>query len=157
MKVLTTFLLAGTVLFAGPAIAQQSADTNMEILKQKLKADKRLLVADNMQLTDAEAKDFWPLYDEYQKELEQVNQKLGKTIMEYSDAYNKGQIPNDTAKKLLDQVLSIEEQEVSLKRTFAGKLERVLPATKTARYMQIETKIRSLLKLELAKQIPLVY
>lgn len=157
MKVLTTFLLAGTVLFAGPAIAQQSADTNMEILKQKLKADKRLLVADNMQLTDAEAKDFWPLYDEYQKELEQVNQKLGKTIMEYSDAYNKGQIPNDTAKKLLDQVLSIEEQEVSLKRTFAGKLERVLPATKAARYMQIETKIRSLLKLELAKQIPLVY
>ena len=157
MKVLTTFLLAGTVLFAGPAIAQQSADTNMEILKQKLKADKRLLVADNMQLTDAEAKDFWPLYDEYQKELEQVNQKLGKTIMEYSDAYNKGQIPNDTAKRLLDQVLSIEEQEVNLKRTFAGKLERVLPATKTARYMQIETKIRSLLKLELAKQIPLVY
>ena len=157
MKVLTTFLLAGTVLFAGPAIAQQSADTNMEILKQKLKADKRLLVADNMQLTDAEAKDFWPLYDEYQKELEQVNQKLGKTIMEYADAYTKGQIPNDTAKKLLEQVLSIEEQEVNLKRTFAGKLERVLPATKAARYMQIETKIRSLLKLELAKQIPLVY
>lgn len=157
MKVLTTFLLAGTVLFAGPVIAQQAADTNMEILKQKIKADKRLLVADNMQLTDAEAKDFWPLYDEYQKELEQVNQKLGKTIVEYSDAYNKGQIPNDTAKKLLDQVLSIEEQEVNLKRTFAGRLEQVLPATKAARYMQIETKIRSLLKLELAKQIPLVY
>ncbi len=157
MKVLTTFLLAGTVLFAGPAIAQQSADTNMEILKQKLKADKRLLVADNMQLTDAEAKDFWPLYDEYQKELEQVNQKLGKTIKEYADAYTKGPIPNDTAKKLLEQVLSIEEQEVNLKRTFAGKLEKVLPATKAARYMQIETKIRSLLKLEIAKQIPLVY
>lgn len=157
MKVLTTFLLAGTVLFAGAAVAQQAADTNMEILKQKIKADKRLLVADNMQLTDAEAKDFWPLYDDYQKELDQVNQKLGNTIMEYADAYNKGQIPNDTAKKLLDQVLSIEEQEVNLKRTFAGKLERVLPATKAARYMQIETKIRSLLKLELAKQIPLVY
>jgi hypothetical protein len=54
-------------------------------------------------------------------------------------------------------VLSLEEQETKLKRTYAEKLEKVLPYAKVARYIQIETKIRSLIKMELAQQIPLVY
>ena len=70
----------------GPAATQSAADTNMEILMQKIKADKKLLVANNMELTDPEAKSFWPLYDAYQKELGAVNQKLGNTIKEYADA-----------------------------------------------------------------------
>ena len=167
MQVLTTCLLAATVLLAAPAIAQDagttgspsasSADTNMEILMQKIKADKKLLVAANMELTDPEAKSFWPLYDTYQKELGAVNQKLRKTIQEYADAFSKGPIPNDTAKKLLNEVLAVEEAEVKLKRSYAEKISKVLPAAKTARYLQIETKIRAILKAELAQQIPLVY
>jgi hypothetical protein len=148
-------------LFAVPAFAQTggSADTNMEILMQKLKADKKLLVANNMELTDAESKAFWPLYDAYQMDLNQVNEQLGKTISEYADAYNqgKGTISNDKAKKLIHEAISIEEQEVKLKRTYADKIGKVLPAAKTARYIQIENKIRAVIKMELARQIPLVY
>jgi hypothetical protein len=148
-------------LFAVPAFAQTagSADTNMEILVQKLKADKKLLVANNLELTDAESKGFWPLYDAYQKDLQEVNEQLGKTIWDYADAYSqgKGSISNDIAKKLLNEAISVEEQEVKLKRTYADKIGNVLPAAKTARYIQIETKIRALVKFELARQIPLVY
>ena len=116
-----------------------------------------MLVAGNMDLSDAEAKQFWPLYEGYQKELEQTNQRLGKTIMEYAEAFNKGPIPNETAKKLLDEVLVIEEAEAKTKRAYADKVAKVLPAAKTARYIQIETKIRALLRAELAKRIPLAY
>ena len=63
----------------------------------------------------------------------------------------------DTTKKLLGEALSVEEQEVKLKRTYADKLGKVLPATKVARYIQLENKIRSLIRFELAQQIPLVY
>ena len=171
MRQIATFLLAGTVLFAAPAIAQEAgntpataedsttADTNMQILIQKIKADKKLLVASNMDLTDAEGKKFWPLYDAYQKELMQLNQHLAKTIKEYADAYNagKGTISNDKAKKLLNEALSVEEGEVKLKRSYADKIGKVLPATKTARYIQIENKVRAVVKMELAQQIPLVY
>jgi hypothetical protein len=162
MMKLVSLLLAGIMFIAVPAIAQQasdttSADTNLEILKQKLKADKKLIVASNMDLSDAEAKQFWPIYDSYQKDLSQVNQKLADTIKEYADAYNKGPVPNDKAKKLLSEALSVEEQETKLKRTYAEKLEKVIPPTKVARYIQIENKIRSLIKMELAQQIPLVY
>lgn len=161
MKSIVHVVLAGMMLVAVPAFAQteSSADTNMEILMQKLKADKKLLVASNMDLTDAETKGFWPLYDSYQKDLQKLNERLGKTITAYAEAYNQGNgtIPNDTAKKLLDEVISIEEQEVKLKRAYAGKVGKVLPAAKTARYIQIENKIRAVIKFELARQIPLVY
>ena len=161
MKSIIHVVLAGMMLVAVPAFAQTegSADTNMEILMQKLKADKKLLVASNMDLTDAETKGFWPLYDAYQKDLQQMNERLGKLINEYAEAYNqgKGSIPNDTAKKLLNEMISIDEQEVKLKRAYAGKVGKVLPAAKTARYIQIENKIRAVIKFELARQIPLVY
>lgn len=156
MKIVAIVLavLMGSVL---PATAQDSSDTNMEILKQKLKADKKLIVAGNMDLSEADAKKFWPVYDAYQKDLEQVNQKLGQTIKDYAEAFNKGPIADNTAKKLLGDVLSVEEQETKLKRTYADKLEKVLPYSKVARYIQIENKIRALIKMELAQQIPLVY
>jgi hypothetical protein len=147
----------GALMVATPIFAQAVSDTNMEILKEKLKADKKLLIAGNMDLTDAEAKQFWPMYDSYQKELDGINKQLGQTIKDYADAFNKGTIPNDTAKKLLGEALSADEQEVKLKRTYAEKLGKVLPATKVARYIQLENKIRSLIKFELAQQIPLVY
>lgn len=150
-------VVIGLLMSGAPAFAQPVSDSNMEILKEKLKADKKLLVAGNMDLTDAEAKQFWPVYDSYQKELEGINKHLGQTIKDYADAFNKGTIPNDTAKKLLNEALSVEEQEVKLKHSYAEKLGKVLPATKVARYIQLETKIRSLIRFEMAQQIPLVY
>jgi hypothetical protein len=78
-------------------------------------------------------------------------------IHEYSDAYNKGSVPNDTAKKLLKETLAIDEAELKLRKTSADKIGKVLSATKTARYIQIENKIRAVLKMELAENIPLVY
>lgn len=167
MKFLMAMML-GIGLMAAPAMAQDvvpsadsasGGDTNMEIFMQKIKADKKLLVASNMDLSEAEGKKFWPLYDAYQKELEQINQRLGKTIKAYADVFNegKGVISDDAAKNLLKEALSIEEAEVKLKRTYADKIGKVLPATKTTRYIQIENKIRAVIKFELARQIPLVY
>ena len=157
MSRLMCCMVIGALMAAVPAFSQPVSDTNMEILKEKLKADKKLLIAGNMDLTDPEAKQFWPIYDSYQKELDGINKQLGQTIKDYADAFNKGTIPNDTAKKLLGEALSVEEQEVKLKRTYADKLGKVLPATKVARYIQLENKVRSLIRFELAQQIPLVY
>jgi hypothetical protein len=161
MQILTSLLLTAAVFLAVPVLAQDkgttAADTNMEILLQKVKADKKLLVASNMDLTDAEAKSFWPLYDAYQKELDKINQKLLKTIQDYAAAFNKGPIPNDQAKTLLNEALSVQESEVKVKREYADKIGKALPAAKTARYIQIENKIRAVLNAELAAQIPLVY
>jgi len=127
MKSLTLFALLAALLFAAPGFAQDGASStaNTEILMQKIKADKKLLVASNMDLTDAEAKNFWPVYDGYQKELGELNERLMKTIKKYADAFNKGPIPDDKAKKLMNEVLSIEEGEVKAKRAIAEKVGKV--------------------------------
>ena len=156
MRFLRTILLTALAALALPALAQAQATSDMEILRQKVKADKKLLVAQNMQLTDAEAKGFWPVYDAYQNDLQKLNQRVGKAIAEYADAYNKGSVPNETAKKLLNETLAIEEAELKLKRAYVPKLEKALPAAKVARYVQIENKIRAAIRYELADAIPLV-
>ncbi|MCG6875547.1 MAG: hypothetical protein LJE97_10700 [Betaproteobacteria bacterium] len=145
-------LLLATAL-AAPAMAQ---NTNAEILLEKVKADKKLLIAKNMNLSEAEAKAFWPIYEAYQKDLDQINVRLGRAITAYAEAYKKGPLPNDVAMQLLDEALSIEEAETQLKRSYVPKLNAALPGAKTARYLQIENKIRALVRMELADNIPLV-
>jgi hypothetical protein len=154
MRLMMAFVIAA--VFAAPATAQGNATSNMEILRQKVKADKQLLVASNLQLTDAEGKQFWPVYDAYQKDLQQINQRLTAAIVAYADAYNKGPVPNEVAKTLLDEALAIDDAEAKLKTSTAQKVMAVLPATKAARYIQIENKIRALIRYELAANIPLV-
>ena len=139
------------------AATQSSALSNVEILLNKIKADKKLLVANNMDLTDTEARQFWPLYDSYQKNLDLIDQRLARTIRDYAEAFKKGPVPNSTASNLLDEALAVEGADVALKQSYAQQFGRVLPEAKVARYLQIETKIRSLLKFELAREIPLAY
>ena len=161
MKLAQIVLIALAALLAVPAAAQtkpaaKPASTDMEILRQKIKADKKLVVAANMQLTEPEAKGFWPVYEAYQKDLAQINDRTGKAVMSYADAYNKGPVPDATAKQLISEAIAIEESEVKLKRAYLPKLEKVLPGMKVARYLQIESKIRAIIKYELAANIPLV-
>ena len=141
---------------AAPAMAQTTATNSMDILRQKIKADKKLVVSEYLELSDAEGKTFWPVYDAYQKDLQQINQRLTAVILAYADAYNKGPVTNDVAKKLLDEAVAIDEAEAKLKSTYLPKILAALPATKAARYIQIENKIRAAVRYELAAGIPLV-
>ena len=155
-RLLRIVVLATTVCFVAPAFSQEKPADNMQIMLDKIKADKKLLVAQNMKLTEQEAQGFWPVYEAYQKDLEQLNARTKKAIKTYADAYNKGPVPDPTAKQLLDEALAIEDSEVRLKRSYVPKLEKVLPTAKVARYIQIENKIRSAIKYQLWSEIPLV-
>lgn len=142
--------------FAPLRAAQDKPADNMQILRDKLKADKKLLVASNMELTESEAKGFWPIYDEYQKELQKLNQRLGKVLESYADDNRGKSLTDDKAKKLIDEAVSIEQAEANIKSTFAPKLSKVLPVKKVARYLQIENKIRAVVRYDIAQGVPLV-
>jgi len=149
------FILAATL--ALPAFAANNKEASeADKQRQKVSADKKLLVANNMKLADAEAKAFWPIYDAYQKDLEQIDERLAKVINDYTLAYKKGGMPNDMAKKLLDEAIAVELDEVKLKQSYVSKLAKVLPAAKVAHYIQVENKIRAILRYGLALSIPMV-
>ena len=157
MKLIKAMILCLVVLTAAPVFAQDKpADTNMQILLEKVKADKKLLVATNMDLTEPEGKAFWPIYESYQKDLQGINDRLAKTILAYADAYNKKTLTDSQAKQLTDEVLVLDQDEITLRKTYATRLGGVIPGTKAARYLQIENKIRAAIRYELAAAIPLV-
>ena len=98
MKKLLWAIVCSAALLAAPAHGQStSADMDMQILRDKLKADKKVVVASNMQLTDGEATAFWPIYDAYQNDLKAINARLGNAILAYSDAYKAGPIADPAA------------------------------------------------------------
>ena len=126
----------------------------MEILREKIKADKKLVVAANMDLTDAEAKAFWPIYQEYQGNLAKINERIGKLIVEYAQNYQS--MTNEIAEKLMKESMAVEKERLTLKESLMPKFQKALPAIKAARYYQIENKIQAVVQYGLADSIPLV-
>jgi len=149
-------VMAFAVAFPTPAWTQGQPADNMQILLDKIKADKKLLVANNMDLTESEAQGFWPVYEQYQQELANFNQRIGKLIESYAAAYRTNSMTDEVAKKLIDEFVAIEKGEAAVKAFYVPKLNQVLPPKKVARYFQIENKIRAAIKYELAGEIPLV-
>jgi hypothetical protein len=149
-------LMIVTVASPTPAVSQDRPADNMQIVREKIKADKKLLVAANMELTESEATGFWPVYESYQKDLDKINQRIGKLIDSYAADYRANTITDEKAKKLVDELVSIEQAEAALKASYVPKLSKVLPQKKVARYLQIENKIRAIVKYDLAANVPLV-
>jgi hypothetical protein len=158
--IITAWILA-LALISLPVCAEEKKSGNedkvtgnMEIIREKIKADKKLLVASNMDLTETEAKGFWPIYDEFQNQLIQNNERVANLIMEYAEEYDI--MTAETAQKLLNESLMIEEQRLALKQLYLPKFHTALPSIKVGRYYQIENKIQAILHYELAENIPLM-
>jgi hypothetical protein len=155
VKTKVTLVLMGLVIgWAFLASAQDKPADNMQIVREKIRADKKLFVAKNMQLTEAEAQAFWPVYERYQDELFLLRARTLKLINDYAEAYEK--MTNDTAKKLLDEYMTIETLGLKLRQAYLPKFREVLPEVKVVRYYQIENKIHAVLMYELGANIPLM-
>ena len=151
----TLFIIAATLSM--PTFAtDDSKNIDMQELRQKISIDKRQIVENNMHLTDTEAKAFWPIYDAYQNDLQQINQRIANLINSLALAENMGAVLNSTAKTLLDEAIAIQLDEAKLRKSYVPKLSKALPLTKVARYSQIEFKIRAIVYYELAGAIPLI-
>jgi hypothetical protein len=101
-----------------------------QILRDKLKANKKL-VAPNMELTEAEAKTFWPIYEEYQKELQKINRRIFNLLESYAADFRGKSLTDEKAKKLIDKAVKIDPAEADLESVYAPKLSKVLPVKKS--------------------------
>ena len=157
VKSKVTVVLLGLVLVLAlvfPAAAQDKPADNMQIVLEKIRADKKLFIAENMQLTEAEAKAFWPVYEQYQDELFLLRARTAKLMNDFAEAYEK--MTNETAKKLMDEYMTIETLGPKLRQAYLLKFRKVLPEVKVVRYYQIENKINAALMYELAANIPFI-
>ena len=146
-----TIFLAGVTM---PALAEEKPADNMQLVQEKIKADKKLFVAENMQLTEKEAKAFWPVYESYQKDLGKHNDQVLKLIDDYAKNYET--MTDQTAQNLTNKYLALESERVKLLQTYVPKVSKAVGSKKAARYLQLENKINAIVRFELAANIPLV-
>ena len=138
----------------GSALAQDKPADNMQIVREKIRADKKLVVAETMGMTESEAKAFWPVYDAYQRDLAKINDRTIKLIDDYAENY--GAMSNQAAKKLMDEFMAIEAEHLMIRQSYLPRFRQVLPEMKVLRYYQLENKIEAVVNYELAASIPLV-
>ena len=157
LKRTTAFLAAAMLLgFAPLSSAQDKPASTTEIVHEKLKADKKSLVTKYMALTAAEAKKFWPVYEEYQQDLQKIDQRLLSLLQSYATDYRNQSLTDDKAQKLLDEWIAIENDDAKRRASYVPKVMKALPPKKAARYLQIENEYRIVLKYDLAATVPLV-
>src|SRR5512147_1871693 len=116
---IVTVWLAAVMAFSTSALAQDKPADNMRILIEKVKADKKLLVAANMELTESEAKGFWPVYEEYQKDLTTIYQRMARLIENYAADYRANTLTDEKAKTLIDELVAIEHIDGALQESYA--------------------------------------
>jgi Spy/CpxP family protein refolding chaperone len=111
-------------------------------------------LASTLQLTSAEAKKFWPLYDAYQRVLDSANQRRSLVVINLvsrdkpvSDLY---------ARSLANEFIAADEAELKARRTLHNGVMKALEPKKAARYLQLESKIRAVQAYDIAATIPLI-
>ena len=133
---------------------QGSIDQSVALIRQDLRSNKKQTIAASLQLTDAEAAKFWPLYDRYATELSKLGDQRYALIKEYANGF--GTLTDDQALNLLKRSLSLDEQVAQLRSKYLPIVNQVLPGTKTATFFQMDRYINSLIDVQVAGAIPLV-
>jgi len=157
-----TCVLALCIPFAGlPAFAADPAATaagadpaKLQKLRERIRTDPKALVKENLPLTEAEAKAFWPAYDKCHAKLDAAQRRSNRAILDYVNG--ESGMTDARARQIVVDLLAAESDEVKARKACWDAMVKVLPGKKAARFLQIENKIRALDRFDAAVAVPLV-
>src|SRR5512140_777925 len=114
---LAAVVLATTMLLAtqfGYAQNKGADAMDLQALRAAVKADKKALVASTLELTPAEAKKFWPVYDNYQRSIDTINRRRNMAL---EGLIAKDQVSDLFAKNLANELIATDEAEIKARRS----------------------------------------
>ena len=152
MKTFLRTLALSVILF--PAAVCGQADSASRMSLEAVKANQKLMVAMNMDLTDEEKKTFWPVYDEYQEKRNIIYNKLLDLVNTFASQYQA--LSDEQAAKILNDYLAVEGARVALVEDYTEKFTAVLPAKKVMRFFQIDFKQNLTTLSDIAAIVPVV-
>jgi hypothetical protein len=147
-------MLSGGVVHAADTGAADVPQAEQRILLDTIRANRKALVAVNLDLSPEEAGKFWPLYDRYQKEISAIGDRVVSIVDEYTATFR--DLSNDKAVKLMESYLAAEGERLQVRRSYLGEFAKILPGRTVARFYQIENKMDAVLRYDLAATIPVV-
>jgi hypothetical protein len=134
--------------------SQSPTDQDIELLRRDIRSQKKQMIAANMKLTDKEAEQFWPVYDQYTAELVKINDQKYAVIKQYAQNYDT--LTDDQAVTLTRQALDVDGSVAQLRQKYIPLFRKVISGKKTATFFQLDRRLVMLIDLQLAAQIPLV-
>jgi hypothetical protein len=158
-------MLAAALMVSSPLFAAGLSNPTLQetrILAQAQEGQvqtgpgKRAFIDQQLGLSPQQATKFWPVYEEHQVRLGELNRRRVENILSYARAWNAGSVDDKTANTLAREAISIEEDEATLlKRTYLHASKATSPA-QAARYVQIEARVRAMVRYEEAARVPLM-
>jgi hypothetical protein len=149
-----SLILAVALLAAAAGSVSAQTETEVALTRTQVEADRQAIVAENLGLTDAQAQVFWPLYREYTAKRAELGDRSARLLVAYVAGYKT--MDDVTATKMLDEVFAIQQDEIALKKSWAGKMRKTLPGALVARFFQIDNKLDAYMKAIAADEIPLI-
>jgi septal ring factor EnvC (AmiA/AmiB activator) len=163
-SLIATAVLAGVSLMSGnKALAQElaqatanqsSLEENLQLFRKDLRSVKKQIVAANMGLTDAEAQQFWPIYDSYTAELVTIMDKKYALLNEYARNYTT--MTNEQAESYIKGRAAVEESLMQLRLKYLPNFRKALSGKSIARFFQMDWRLGLIMDLQLASQAPLI-
>lgn len=150
--VLVAVAAALVVALSNPVAAQQVRDQT-KLTYDVLTSEWDNLIGGVLDLTDAEAKAFWPMYEEYKQAKGELWNRQIDLIKIFLGSYD--DMSPEMARILLDQNFTIQKQMLDLEMKWAEKFDDVLPPNKVTRLFQAENKLETTMEMEIAKDVPL--
>jgi hypothetical protein len=166
MKIRFAILAAAALFFTGAISAQekqiqdpaQSKELNtqayVQLLRADLKASKRTLIKEGMQLDETQAAAFWPVYNQYDVEQSKLGDAKLALINDY--AHDFLSMTPDKADQLAHQVMVLDEQRLALRKKYYDLFKKVLPTVLVVRFFQLESQIQLIIDLQIASNLPII-
>ena len=140
-----------------PAMAQsrskQSAKAQGQLDIAAARAERKAIVGQNMNLTKAQAKAFWPLYDAYEAKMDKLDDRHVAEIRAFAEHYQT--FTDQDATNKLDEVIAITQARLDVQKEFVPKFRAALSSIITTRFFQIDNKLRAFIQCDIAKTVPL--
>jgi hypothetical protein len=154
-KTLLAFAAIAAFGAAQTTLAQTTPNSRdqAEVIISQIQADKRAVVLDAMNLSDAEVAKFTPIYDDYQAKMKGIMTRGTDVITKFASNYES--MTDDAAKSIMKDFFKVRDDRNALVKEYAKKMEKALPTTKVLRWVQVENKLNALLDYEAARLVPL--
>ena len=141
---------------ARPASAQTSsspAKTQRQLDIAAARADRKAIVGANMNLTEAQAKAFWPLYDAYEAKMDKLDDRHAAEVKAFAEHYQT--LTEEDATRKLDEVIAIKQSRLDVQKDFVPQFRAAISSINTTRFFQIDNKLRALVQCQIAQLVPL--
>ncbi len=140
---------------ASSSTSKQNLAEEIKMLRRDVRAEKAKIMGAAMGLDDQQAKKFWPIYKDYDKQLAKLNDVRVGNITAYAQNYNN--MTDNKADELVNGAIAYHKKRIDLLATTYDKVRAALGAPLAARFVQVETQLNNLIDLQIGSNLPLIW